>query len=376
MSLIEPADVYVTNYETASLLESSLRSLLDRLRGRVALAVDESFFVKNRNAKRSEAVRRLRNSVDRCWVLCGTPAPNSAADVIHQFDIADGGVTFGDTKLPDNPEELRRRIQQLVELRGVYLRRLKVDVLPNLPGKHFHHVRLPLQPVQRDLYVRGLRQLIDAVDATNDEEFERQTQTFLAQRVSLMQICSNPGRLVPGYNEVPAKLLALDKLLSQLIEEQSEKVVLWSFFRYSLETIFRRYAKYSPVRIDGSIADPKERARSVRSFQEDPAVKLFVGNPAAAGAGITLTRSHYAVYESFSIQAAHYLQSLDRIHRRGQDQTANYYILLCENTVEEDDYTRLLCKEADASSLFHDTTPEPLRRDVFLSQLVASLQRV
>ena len=55
----------------------------------------------------------------------------------------------------------------------------------------------------------------------------------------------------------------------------------------------------------------------MRKFQEDSRTMLFVANPAAAGAGLTLHKSHIAIYESMSNQAAHYLQSLDRIHRRG-----------------------------------------------------------
>src|SRR6185312_4287107 len=79
VDLIAPSDVYVTNYETAVNLEATLSSLVSRNRGRVTLIVDESFFVKNRDAKRSAAIRRIRSMCERCWMLCGTPAPNDAS---------------------------------------------------------------------------------------------------------------------------------------------------------------------------------------------------------------------------------------------------------------------------------------------------------
>ena len=81
---------------------------------------------------------------------------------------------------------------------------------------------------------------------------------------------------------------------------------------------------------------------------------LFVGNAAAAGAGLTLHRARYAVYESMSNQAAHYLQSLDRIHRRGQDRPVEYLILVCEDSIESLEYERLLRQESDAQTLLRD----------------------
>lgn len=181
--------------------------------------------------------------------------------------------------------------------------------------------------------------------------------------------------MCPGYQGVPGKLVALDGLLQELIERKGEKVVLWSFFRYSLEELFQRFQKYSPVRVDGSIPETSKRAVAVTRFQEDDSTMLFIGNPAAAGAGLTLTRSHISVYESFSIQAAHYLQSLDRIHRRGQTQEATYYILLCKDSIEEDEYDRLLMKERQSHELFGDPQSNLLTKQVFLDQLLEALRK-
>jgi hypothetical protein len=169
--LIESSDVYVTNYETAPGLEETLTSLINRKLGRVVLVVDESFFVKNRNAKRSAANRRLRNLCDKCWMLCGTPAPNDATDVIHQFDIADAGVTFDNVALPEDPLELRQVVKRTIENRGVYLRRLKVEVLPDLPSKSFHRIQIPLTKTQANLYRDHLKSLLSDVEQTTEHEF-------------------------------------------------------------------------------------------------------------------------------------------------------------------------------------------------------------
>src|SRR5205823_1158203 len=96
---------------------------------------------------------------------------------------------------------------------------------------------------------------------------------------------------------------------------------------------------------------------------------LFVANPAAAGAGLTLHRARIAIYESLSNQAAHYLQSLDRIHRRGQTRQVDYLVLLCEGTVEIHEYDRLVQKEAAAQALLGDRVDAPVTRETMLADV-------
>src|SRR6185312_277651 len=159
---------------------------------------------------------------------------------------------------------------------GVYLRRLKTDVLPDLPPKSFHRIQTTLTGDQAELYRRHLEELARDVDRTTDDEFKANLTSFMARRVRLLQICSCPDQVDPSCIEVPSKLLAMDQMLRNLIEEQNEKVIVWSFFRRSVESIFQRYARYNPVRIDGSVSDTAARAEAVRRFQTDDDTMLFV----------------------------------------------------------------------------------------------------
>src|SRR5207237_10393340 len=140
----------------------------------------------------------------------------------------------------------------------------------------------------------------------------------------------------------------------EAIGKRGEKVVLWSFYTASIDAIIGRFSRFNPVRYDGTVANVADRGDAVRRFQEDNATMLFVANPAAAGAGLTLHRARVAVYDSMSNQAAHYLQSLDRIHRRGQERDVEYLILLIEDSVEMAEYERLLRKERAAQLLLGD----------------------
>jgi SNF2 family DNA or RNA helicase len=362
------ADVLVTNYETVVSMEDELRALFRRDPERAVLAVDESFYAKNLEAHRTRALRRLREWCDRAFVLCGTPAPNAPRDLIEQFNIVDFGLTFSGVIVPDDRDAARPVVQQAIEERGLFVRHLKADVLPDLPVKQFHRVFLPMQPDQRRLYVGALHDLILDLRATDDQTFQRELASFLARRIALLQICSNPVSVARGYNEVPAKLLALDGLLDEAITRRNEKIVLWSFYTASIDAICDRFSRFNPVRYDGTVSDVAVRGEAVRRFQEDDDTMLFVGNPAAAGAGLTLHRARLAVYESMSNQAAHYLQSLDRIHRRGQTRDVEYIVLLCEKTIELDEYDRLAEKERAAQQLLGDRVEPPVTREAMLGQ--------
>ncbi|MEI9986580.1 MAG: DEAD/DEAH box helicase [Aliidongia sp.] len=364
------ADLFVTNFETAIQLEIRLRHLLQGEKGRGLLIVDESFFVKNAEAQRAQALRSLRRHSGRCLVLCGTPAPNSALDLVEQFNIADDGEAFRGIKIPTDPGEARDVIAATIEARGVYIRRLKGAVLPNLPERTFSQVLLPLPPAQRRLYDSVMAGLLDDIEAVDEMEFKRNLASFMARRAALLQICSNPSAVEPTFAEVPAKFVALDGILEDLIDQKGEKVVLWSFFTASINAICTRYARYHPVRIDGSVSAVADRREAVRRFQDDDRTMLFVGNPAAAGAGLTLHRARFAVYESMSNQAAHYLQSLDRIHRRGQLRPVEYIILLCDETLETAEYGRLLRKESEAQHLLGDEVRPPVTRQAFLEEIL------
>ena len=226
-----------------------------------------------------------------------------------------------------------------------------------------------MRPEQSRIYERLRDDLVSDVRSVSESDFRREYGTYLARRSALLQVCSNPVSVVEGYDETPAKLVLLDDLLDRWIRREAEKVVLWSFYRASIDVLVSRYAHLGVVRYDGGVSEVSERGEAVRRFQEDDDIRLFVANPAAAGAGLTLHRARLAVYESMSNQAAHYLQSLDRIHRRGQAQEVEYVVLLCQDTLEEAEYERLLSKQRMAGDLLGDAVSRPVTRESFLADL-------
>ncbi|GAH28391.1 unnamed protein product [marine sediment metagenome] len=224
--------------------------------------------------------------------------------------------------------------------------------------------------MQASLYAHALQDLVVDVRRVDDTYFKKHLGKFMARKWALLQICSNPGGIDPLYSEEPAKLLALDHIVRTIVEDRGLKIVLWSFFRHSLQAIAKRYARYGVVRIDGSVDSIEERALAIQRFQNDPSVMVFVGSPTAAGAGITLTAASHAVYESFSNQPAHYLQSVDRIHRRGQQNPVTSFVLISRPTIEQREFDKLMRKERRGHEVFGKRPTEPVTREGFLKDLL------
>jgi SNF2 family DNA or RNA helicase len=370
------ADVVVMNYEAVSTVHDPLVRRLRRRPSRALLVVDESFAVKNPQARRTQELEAIRDWFGRTWLLCGTPAPNTAHDIVSQVTMVDFGETFAGTSIPKDRAQALPVVREALDRRAIYLRNLKVDVLPDLPERSFTRLMVPLSPVQAQLYGAALGELVAEVEALDERQFLKQLGTFLARRMALLRITSNPAGVFETYDELPGKLVALDDLVDRLVVGDGEKLVVWSCFTASLDAIIQRYAVHGTVRYDGSVTSIEERREAVRRFQTDPQARIFVANPAAAGAGLTLHAARYAVYESLTNQAAQYLQSLDRIHRRGQTQEVQYFVLLAEDSIESAEFDNLVRKEQSARDLLGDVVPEAITREQFLAELRGSWRGV
>jgi SNF2 family DNA or RNA helicase len=362
-------DIYLLTYENLISDIESLKSLARTKR--LLLTMDESFFIKNPDAKRSMAAMELRGYCKRCFVLCGTPAPNKPSDLVHQFTMADNGYAFG------NPVNQRAQlfedyntIESIINSRGVYLRRTKKTVLPDLPDKNFEIVELEMSPKQRSLYDEAKIELILYLKSLDNKAFKRNLTTYFQKRNALLQICIDPSLIDPLYNEMPCKFSYLESALPDFIENKREKVVVWSVYTKTIDRIMQSFSHYNPARIDGNVTKVADRQLMVKRFQTDDSCKVFVGNPAAAGAGITLHKAKTSIYLSYSNQAAHYMQSLDRTHRRGQSaDSVDYIFLVAKNTIEVKEIKRLIEKQGLQSNLLGDPEAERFELEEILNDL-------
>ncbi len=168
------------------------------------------------------------------------------------------------------------------------------------------------------------------------------------------------------------KLKYVLKKTRQLARE-GHKVLIWSSFVRNVEYIAERLADLGTVYIHGGVDagdedDDETREGKIKLFHDNPNVRVMVANPAAASEGVSLHRiCHHAIYLDRTFNAAHYLQSEDRIHRFGlpANQQTTIEIVECLDSVDETVRERLGYKIGKMAEALEDSSlrPDPIPLD-------------
>ena len=291
--------------------------------------VDEAHYIKNATAQRTKLINDIVKKTDRLWLLTGTPMTSRPIDYFNLLSLIDSPVAknwmayairycqgyqfnVGGRKVwnvigASNLEELRDRTL------GLTLRRLKENVL-DLPDKIITPVYLRLKSKQ---YEEVMGEYYDWYDK-NPEESKSLTVQF--------------SKLTKVRQIIADEKIAQTIELAENILEQDKKVIIFCNFTDSLNKITEHFGK-AAVKLDGSMSKP-ERQNSVDQFQDNPKVKVFVGNIKAAGVGITLTAAEAVIMNDLSFLPSDHAQSEDRAYRYGQKNNVLVYYPIFENTIE------------------------------------------
>jgi len=291
--------------------------------------IDEAHYIKNVTAQRTKLINDIVKNIDRLWLLSGTPMTSRPIDYFNLLSLIDSPVAInwiayairycqgyqfnvGGRKVwnvtgASNLEELRDRTL------GLTLRRLKENVL-DLPDKIITPVYLRLKSKQ---YEEVMGEYYDWYDK-NPEESKSLTVQF--------------SKLTKVRQIIADEKIAQTIELAENILEQDKKVIIFCNFTDSLNKITEHFGK-AAVKLDGSMSKP-ERQRSVDEFQDNPKVKVFVGNIKAAGVGITLTAAEAVIMNDLSFLPSDHAQSEDRAYRYGQKNNVLVYYPIFENTIE------------------------------------------
>lgn len=359
--------VVVVNYEAA--WRGELKSALERLEPD-GVVFDEVHRIKSAGGKASMFASRLAAlpSVKFRYGLSGTLMPHGPLDVYGVFRAIDPGVFgtsfarfkkrytepdfFGGVKHYKNLDELNEKMGPLV-----YQAEKGVLDLPPLMHQEVH---VELSPKARQLYKSLERDLYAAW-----ERGEIDVNNALTKLLRLQQITS--GWIQPNESEElqrvdDSKERALESLLEDLPKD--EPVVVFSIYRADLEVIAkvaeklgRRYAELSGSRSE------------LETWQRGEAEILGV-NIRAGGLGVNLSRARYAVYYSQTFSLGDYEQSLDRLHRPGQERSVVYYHLVSRATVDTRIYRALRDKRKVVDTVLATREePDPGAEDPRLEQL-------
>lgn len=359
-------DGLVLNYETLRI--ETVHPIIAKITStrKTLLCVDESHRVKNPQSKSFQALRGIAERAPRRLLLTGTPIPRDIADIWGQMLLIDRGERLG-TKYYEwlsKVAELGTRWSEyaikkyrkegigetISRVQEVLLRRAKEDVI-DLPPKLFSVRDVDLTGDQLQRYEAVRKDLLVRVSSCSGEVFQKEIGNILEEYLRAVQIASNPRLVDETWKGDPAKFLELDTIVSDIVHERGEKLIIWSSFRRNIEELCERYRRYRPVKIYGGIG-ADARAKAVSEFQSErkDSSKIFIGNPAAAGVGLTLTAARTAVYLDKTWNAGDYLQSIDRVHRIGQRGTVTI-ISLHSSLVDELIARNLAKKERTQRSL-------------------------
>lgn len=340
-------------------------------RHKIFIFLDESHRIKSGIAKQTaRAALSLAHLPVGKLVMSGTPMPQTTEDMIPQFAFL----------YPEIPAD----VDTIVELiRPIYVRTNKKEL--GLPPITRIIVGLPMAPMQNELYklmkFEVAREAATALNLRSKQAFRS-----LGRSVArLLQFVSNPALLSSSLEIAHRDLLAavlaegdgpkLRYVLKRArqVARGGQKVLIWSSFVRNVEYIAERLADIGALFIHGGVDagdedDDETREGKIKLFHDDPNMRLLVANPAAAGEGVSLHRvCHYAIYLDRTFNAAHYLQSEDRIHRFGlpNNQKTTIEIVTCEGTVDETVQERLNYKIEQMAAALEDSSlrPDPIALD-------------
>lgn len=330
----EGADVLVTSYD---LLRRDVEEYAPLHLSRVVL--DEAQYIKNPKAQVTRAVKCL--DADVRLALTGTPIENRLAELWSIFDfLMPGYLGTRDqfAKRYEGPVEAREAEGQRLLQCAVgpfVLRRLKSEVLADLPEKTESVVYSQMSPRQRKLYLATQDRLalqVQHMDKGGPQGPER--LKVLAELTRLRQICCDPRLCLDGYEGGSAKLETCLELVSQA-RDAGHRVLVFSQFASMLDFIGQRLSAAHVTWFQLTGRTSKEaRERLVRRFQAGEA-DVFLVSLKAGGVGLNLTAADVVIHYDPWWNVAAQDQATDRAYRIGQRRDVSVMRLVVEGTVEE-----------------------------------------
>lgn len=301
--------------------------------------IDEAQFIKNASTQSARAVKEVK--AERKFALTGTPIENRLSELWSIFDYLMPDFLYSYAKFRselETPIVKGRSELALVRLQRMIgpfiLRRLKQDVLKELPDKLENTVISKMEEEQKKIYMANALRLKQMLERESEEDYAKGKLRVLAEITRLRQICCDPGLCYEDYTGGSAKLDTCMELIGNGIEG-GHKILLFSQFTSMLELIEKRLKEegISYYKITGST--PKEQRMSqVNAFNKD-SVPLFLISLKAGGTGLNLTAADMVIHYDPWWNAAAQNQATDRAHRIGQKSVVSVFKLIAKGTIEE-----------------------------------------
>lgn len=355
-------DVWITSYD---LIRRDRELYKDKKFNTCIL--DEAQNIKNQFTIASKTVKDL-NTKQR-FVLTGTPIENRLSELWNLFDFLMPGYLFTHNTFLNklekpivNSDEPQARKQLNLLVQPFIMRRLKKDVLKELPDKLEYIRKINQTEEERKIYIAANQKILSKVST------ETSSIQILAMLTHLRQLCCDPNLCFDNYKGKSSKLEACIELC-QTMASNGHKILLFSQFTSMLDIIRDRLNEInlSNLTIEGSTTKVK-RAEYVKQFQEGN-TDVFLISLKAGGTGLNLTKADVVIhYDPWWNQAAQN-QATDRAHRMGQEEHVQVYKLITEGTIEEKILKLQEKKAALMESIFQETGDTKLSKEDILDLL-------
>ncbi|XP_051137067.1 CHD3-type chromatin-remodeling factor PICKLE-like [Andrographis paniculata] len=331
-------DVLLTSYEMINMDSTSLKPIKWE-----CMIVDEGHRLKNKDSKLFSSLKQY--SSRHRVLLTGTPLQNNLDELFMLMHFLDAGK-FG--SLEDFQEEFKdinqeEQIERLHKLLAPHLlRRVKKDVMKEMPPKKELILRVELSSKQKEYYKAILTRNYQILTRKGGAQI-----SLINVVMELRKLCCHPFMLegvepedTHEFNkqllETSGKLQLLDKMMIKL-KEQGHRVLIYSQFQHMLDLLedYCNYRKWHYERIDGKVGGAERQVRIDRFNAKNSSRFCFLLSTRAGGLGINLaTADTVIIYDSDWNPHAD-LQAMARAHRLGQTNKVMIYRLITRGTIEE-----------------------------------------
>ncbi len=322
------------------------------------IVLDEAQQIKNVSAQRTGAIKKLK--ADYRLALSGTPIENDLTELWSILDFLMPGYLgtlnrfkqeyVSDDSLP----EVRARLNRLAA--PFILRRIKKEVLLELPDKQEQISWCKLNPIQEKLYLQileAMRQSLfpaEVKDATQINFIH-----VLSALMKLRQVCNHPSMVNSDIKtdvEISAKTEQLMELVTEAIES-GHKILVFSQFVEMLMLV-RGYFDQDNIVYEYLDGKTKDRQKHIERFNNDPRVKVFLISLKTGGTGLNLTAADTVILVDPWWNPMIENQAIDRTHRIGQTRKVQVFRLITKGTVEE----KIISLQQNKLDLFQNVIDE------------------
>lgn len=305
--------------------------------------IDEAQFIKNAGSQNAKCVKQIH--AEHRFALTGTPIENSLSELWSIFDYVMPGFFLSHSRFSEQYEKpvIREGNKEVLEellgrIQPFILRRMKKDVLKELPEKIESKVIVELTEEQRKVYLAYLSQMKNELfQGASQSETGKMRLQVLSALTRLRQICCHPATFIHNYKGTSGKMDSLMELVEKILEG-GHRILIFSQFTSVLAIIEKEFdkQKLEYFSLKGT-TKVEERLEAVRRFN-DGERSVFLISLKAGGTGLNLTGADTVIHFDPWWNPAAEEQATDRAYRIGQKSSVQVIRLIAKDTIEEKIY--------------------------------------